>query len=167
MKLKSLVAALFIAVILTPTANGQDLRYQGDVEVGYRVGKLLGFAYNTASINTSQGVRINDYLYTGIGLGLDIAHSPEVDGIDVFIPIGLNVIGYYPISETIQPFIYTDLGYGIYAMSGLNGGFNFGIGAGVELSMFRISLGHGRQSATSEGVTIGQNGFDIKLGIVF
>lgn len=167
MKLKSFAIALIFAVIFSISANGQDLRYQGDVEVGYRVGKLLGISYNTASINTSQGVRINDYLYTGIGLGIDIGHPIDAEGIDVFIPIGLNVIGYYPISETIQPFIYTDLGYGIYAMSGLNGGFNFGIGAGVEFSMFRISLGYGRQSVTSEGLTIGQNGFDFKLGIVF
>ena len=166
-KFKVALVALCMAMFFSSNVNAQDYYYQGDVEVGYKIGKLLGVSYNTVSITTSQGIRLNDYFYAGIGLGLDLAHSPGYEGLDIFIPIGVNLMAYYPISETISSFIYKALSYGIYTGDDIPGGFNFGIGAGVEFSMFRVSLGYGMQKVSSQGISIGQNAFEIKLGLVF
>lgn len=116
-------------------------RYQGEFNFGY-ITPLSAFA------ETVHGVRINKYLFTGLGLGFrystdltaysckEIEYHPFLD---IHFPIFVNVKGYYPISNKIEPYLNLSLGYAVSINS--HNGFYCDFGTGIRLWKFTIGMG--------------------------
>lgn len=124
-KLFMLAAIAAVTATAATTANAQwRTDYQGEVQLGYSIGSTG--SYDRVNIHTLHGVRFNDYLFAGIGAGLDI-----YTGVDFFdgdpatrevqygtraqlaIPVYLNVRGFLPVATRLDIFAGVDVGYSI------------------------------------------------------
>ena len=113
--MKKILFLVAFAAFTATTASAQwSLRYQGDVEVGYSisVGKtaelahtLLDTNFDRINIHTAHGVRFNEYLFAGLGTGIDIYR-----GGDLGLPIYLALKGYWPVTAKVSPYLGLDLG---------------------------------------------------------
>lgn len=144
--------------------------YQGEFNIGYITPSVTGM------IETIHGVRINKYLFAGLGLGFRYSetmtfssHDYTVDGTDLFyLPIYANVKGYYPVTDKIEPFLNLSLGYAADICGQESGGFYCDFGTGIRLWKFAVGLGliHQSFSVDAGGSTWAwnNNGFYLKLG---
>ena len=176
------------------------IKPQVEVNVGYVTGgKLNTNNFGKIKTNLSRpyieaifGARLNDYLFAGVGVGLQYAYgdckliglttknAPDTWG-SVGIPIYLNIKGCYPVSRVFTPYISVSLGGDVIVASNfaregygkLNGGLMMKFGAGVTISRFNIGLGMASQSIEWKsplGVTnfkAGNNAFYIEAGVAF
>lgn len=110
--------AAFAALAAT-AANAQwNLRYQGDIELGYSLG-IGAQDWDRVNIHTTHGIRFNEYLFAGMGTGVDI----YTDGADVAIPLYMAVKGYLPVAERLNLFAGLDMGLSIGVSADMyNGG---------------------------------------------
>ena len=118
-------------------------KYQGEVALAYGLGvgdvsKVL----NTDRIffETVHGVRINPYLFTGLGLGfgyfyglLDDYYYEEGDDTMGMLPVFVDFKGYCPVSPKTSVYLAWDLGAAV-GVSGIAEGTEFytSIGPGVS-----------------------------------
>lgn len=176
------------------------IKPQVEVNVGYITGgKLKTNNFGKLQTNLSRpyveaivGARLNDYLFAGVGVGLQYAYgdckllgiatenSPETWGA-VGIPIYLNIRGCYPVSRIVTPYISVGIGGDVVVASNfaregygkLKGGLMMKFGAGITISRFNIGLGLASQSIEWKsplGVTnfkAGNNAFYVEAGVSF
>ncbi len=181
MKKFFLLAAL---VAFTATAaNAQwswNLRYQGDVELGYSIGvgntELLGYTIDTKidriNIHTTHGVRFNEYLFAGLGTGIDI-----YQGGDFGLPVYLALKGYWPVTQKVSPYLGLDLGGSIglseYMYNGLlcvpHIGVAFNVGQGGNAITFGFGFTVQKWNYKESGIKIGYNtnAVSFKVGFQF
>ncbi|WP_297451748.1 hypothetical protein [uncultured Alistipes sp.] len=119
-------------------------KYQGEVALAYGLG--VGYAskvLNTDRIHfeTVHGVRINPYLFAGLGLGFDYFYGllndydgyyEEEDTMGV-LPVFVDFKGYCPVSPKASIYLAWDLGAAV-GVSGLAQGTEFytSIGPGID-----------------------------------
>ncbi len=153
------------------------IRYQGELNLGFATGgKLKDDAGEKIETNLSRplletihGVRVGDYLFAGVGLGVQYAYGDWVTGADAenfsdympswntaMMPIFLNLKGYYPVTKNFAPYISLSLGatailasdlsitesyYDESVETKLKGGFYCDFGVGFTARKFNFGFG--------------------------
>lgn len=137
--------------------------YQGEVNLGYGYSPNYlpenGDAeyynaeyYNTLSrgtFETVNGVRINPYLFAGIGIGIACFYE-EAD--EVLMPVSASLRGYYPVTKRFEPYVALDLGYSckLYDLNDYDGGFYMAYGIGFNYGKLNFGIGLQRLIYTDE-----------------
>ncbi len=164
---------LFVATLSIWNASAQELekpspvKYQGEVEFGYSL-NLETEKMGRFNLHTIQGIRIGEHFSTGIGTGLDYYHNTIVGG-ELVIPVYVNMKGYLPKFENIQPFLSMDMGMGFGVTEDIKemSGGTYGFAIGVVGGKFKAQIGYNIQSVTEEGVGIYYKAIQFKFGFMF
>ena len=114
---------LFIMLSLVALTTGNvysQAGYEKSVEVGAAIG-VGDYSNNTFGVNIINGYRFNDYLFTGVGIGL--GYSNALNGVDIkngitneyrtdayLVPLFANVKANLTTGKT-SPFFQLNLGY--------------------------------------------------------
>lgn len=107
------------------------------------------------TFDISIGAKIHNYLYAGIETGFhslftpyeyyDYVHYYHGEGtiFESYIPIGINLKGFFTKNRKVNPYINCSLGgfLGLGDISGFNG-FYFQAGIGMDIKRFTISAGY-------------------------
>lgn len=119
------------------------IKFQG---YGY-LGTIFNANYAGPSVDLIFGMRIYEYLNVGIQIGF---HSPLFEGnysntyyVDAYIPIGVNMKGYFTRGRKVNPYINCTLGgfIGVCDFEGLDG-FHCQVGAGIDVKRFSFGIGY-------------------------
>lgn len=149
-------------------ANAQTpVKYHGEVDLGYSIG-VGTFATDRINLHTIQGVQIGKYFSAGLGIGLD-GYFIFDEGIDMSVPIYLNLKGYLPVSEKVSPFVSMDIGVGIGAseyMKGLSGLYCTPA-VGIRAGKFKAQLGYNIQRISEMGIGVNAGAVQLKVGVMF
>lgn len=163
----------------TGMAENLYMKYQGEIALGYGlgVGNVSDFL-NTDRIvfETVHGLRINPYLFTGIGVGVnyfyaDIETSDSwteelYDGALVVAPFW-NIKGYCPVGRNVSAFLALDLGAAI-GVSGYADGTEFyaSVGPGICISSSKSRL-RGDFGIRFQHMGTGTNAILFRIGFGF
>lgn len=100
-------AALFSASVCF-----SQVKYQGHLGAGYGagIGKRTG---NNVNVETVHGVRVNPYLFGGVGAGINYWHETEEFNSHFYA----NVRGYL-FDKPVTPYLSMDVGYGLFEDGG-------------------------------------------------
>ncbi len=172
--MKKLLLLAACAVLTATTANAQwswDLKYQGDVEFGYSVG-VGTFSTSRVNIHTTHGVRFNEYLFAGLGTGIDIYQGSEFG-----LPIYLALKGYWPVTDRLSPYLGLDMG-GSIGLSEYMGngplfvpqiGLAYKIGENGNAITFGIGFTAQKWNYKESGLKLGfnTNAISFKVGFQF
>ncbi len=107
------------------------------------------------TFHTVNGFKFNQYLFTGLGAGVDLYAT------QTFVPVFASVRGDLYTKGILVPYYYIDGGYGFNATTNDDptlqylGGLHFAVGAGVKILFnnnagFLLSLGYYRQNTATE-----------------
>ncbi|MCH5216324.1 MAG: hypothetical protein J1F10_05235 [Muribaculaceae bacterium] len=124
-------------------------KYQGEIAVGYDLG-MNSYGIETRDrvvFETTHGVRILPYLYTGLGVACnyyypkilrliyDDHYEDFVDEGVVIMPVYVNVKGYYPVARIADVYLSFDAGVAIGISSNAGGYKHFytSVGPGINL----------------------------------
>lgn len=147
-------------------------RYQGDVAVGYAVsvGEFSDYMnLDRVILETVHGVRINPYLFTGLGTGVNYFYSDKyfTEDYGLVVPAFLNLKGYYPISSNFSAYLTWDIGAAI-GVAGYTDGSDFytAIGPGVNFGGNGGGL-RGDFSIRFQHMGEGFNAIMFRIGVVF
>lgn len=181
------------------------VRYQGELNFGYATGGKLKWDeggtkdktdFSRPFIETIHGVRITQYAFVGVGVGIQYAYgkmSPDYDDSEnwnaLMIPVFLNLKGSYPVTKDFAPYISISLGGSFCATSSiddsgsdygdwetkLKGGYygEYGVGFTYRKLNFGLGVQHHtlKFSETYEGRTDDEkakiNSFYVKIGVKF
>lgn len=170
---------LFICSVLSVCTHGQNYKYQGEVLSGYSVG-IGTFSFDRINLQTIHGVRFNQYLFAGVGLGVDYlynfdAYLSDIDTKgELTMPIFFDIKGYLPVSPKVSMFASFDIGAGIGLTEGVSGSkglmFTPAIGTSLKVSSknaITISAGYNYQAWSESGFTINTDAISLKLGLQF
>ncbi len=162
--MKKLLLSLALVLVALTTNAQISPKYNGEIDFGYSVG-VGDFAEGRVNLHTVQGAKLCDYFSAGLGLGLDYYH----DGDELFIPIYLNMKGYYPVNSKLSPFVSLDLGYGIGATDDVSGcgGFYWAPQVGVRYDHFKFQFGYVCQRISEGGIGADLGAIQFKIGYVF
>lgn len=172
-KISLLLTLVLMTIVGTASAQSKNVKYQGDVQVGYSIG-IGTFAADRINLHMVNGVRINKYFSTGVGLGLDC--FTNLDGYsELALPVFLNAKGYLPVSEKTDLFLSMDLGCSIGLTEGISGMSGFmmtpTVGASFKVANSKaitISLGYNYQSWSAGGLlSVNTDALSLKVGFVF
>ncbi len=165
--MKKLFLLLAVAFVAISSASAQTpIRYQGEVDLGYSLG-VGTFATGRINIHTIQGAKFGEYFSAGIGIGADLYHE---GGLDVMIPIFLNLKGYLPTQSIVTPYVSFDVGAGIGASEYVSGisGLMLTPAIGLKVGkLFKAQLGYNVQKISESGVSVNMNAVQLKVGVVF
>lgn len=122
--MKKILLLAALAAITATTASAQwNLRYQGDVQLGYAMG--TGDNFDRVNVHTVHGMRFNDYLFAGLGTGVDIYlgipyANADLTSADSYgektklaLPLFVDLKGYLPVAPRLDLFAALDIGYSI------------------------------------------------------
>lgn len=164
---------LTAAAIFCVTAASAQIHYQGEVSLGAALGAGEN-GFNKLAFETVHGVRINPYLFCGVGVGLqDYVDTGE--GVSALtIPVFANVKGYL-LDRDVTPFLSVDLGYGIGAGNYFSGygGFYASPTLGCQVKVcdrfgLNFGIGYQAQMFSEEGMdSITSSSFVFKVGFNF
>ena len=164
MKKALFTLALIVGLSTMSFAQNSNVKYHGEFDLGYSFG-VGTFKADRVNAHTIQGIQIGECFSTGLGIGVDYYTKST----EAFIPVFLNVKGYYPTGSNIKPYLSLDLGYGFGVTKGVNesSGFYFSPSLGVKLKWFKIQAGYTSQRISSSGIGANLNAIQIKLGFMF
>lgn len=161
------------------TAENLYMKYQGEIALGYGlgVGNASDFL-NTDRIvfETVHGLRINPYLFTGIGLGLNYFYADMefsdswteelYDGGLVMAPFW-DIKGFCPVGRNVSAFLSLDLGAAI-GVSGYADGTEFyaSVGPGICITSGKGRL-RGDFSIRFQHMGTGTNAILFRIGFGF
>ncbi|MFI3260018.1 MAG: hypothetical protein R3Y16_07995 [Rikenellaceae bacterium] len=160
-----------IAKERTTSSISDEMKYQGEVQTGFGIGTGL-LAMDRIFLQTIQGVRVNENLSAGLGIGLNMIMPYEFDYSlpELFMPIFVNVKGYLAVNENTSMFASLDLGGAFGLTEGVTGisGVLFAPSVGVSLNgKVNISLGYDVQKITDSILSLNMNAVTIKVGRIF
>ncbi len=143
------------------------VKYHGEVDLGYSIG-VGTFATDRINLHTIQGVQVGKYFSTGLGVGLD-GYFIFDEGIDIAVPIYLNLKGYLPVSEKVSPFVSMDIGVGIGASEYMKGmsGLYCTPAVGIKAGKFKAQLGYNIQRISEMGIGVNAGAVQLKIGVMF
>lgn len=108
-----------------------------------RGGLLLGEENVSGTIHTINGYQFNQYLGTGLGVGLNRF------GNYISLPIYASVKGYIK-NQKVSPFYFGDIGYGFawktneeqdgFIVDNVQGGLYWQLGAGYQINFYKSAL---------------------------
>lgn len=146
------------------------LHYQGELNFGYGLaGKLkeegydekFDANYSRVFFETVNGVRINPYVFAGVGVGVQYSFDWE----NVTLPVFAALRGYYPVTDRFAPYVAVDLGYSpMLNSSGSDGGFYAAYGLGLTFGKLNFGFGWQHQTIDDE---VKVNSFVVKFGLKF
>lgn len=118
-----------------------------------------------STIHTVHGLKLNKYLSTGIGVGLDFYNS----FLSAMMPVYIDVKGYLPINSRVTPFIALDLGYSIGLTEDLAGHGNLYISPTIDLKYkkFSYQIGYTGQRFSDEDTNFFVNMLQFKVAYTF
>ena len=143
----------------TPIVKFQGYANLGTIFAQYGAGPTF---------DITAGVRILDYFYAGIATGFHTyiettyayGYTELVDcSWAAYVPIGVNMKGYFTKNRKICPFVDFTIGGLIDVAEGV-GGFHCQVGAGIDIKRFSMSFGYNNIYA------LGHLGY-FKVGIRF
>lgn len=159
---------------------GKLPRYQGEFAFAYglAVSEGMGDLVPRIVFETVHGVRINPYLFAGVGLGINYFYKDLYffDGWDIYelgnsgtvLPIFANVKGYLPVSRKVALNLSWDLGAAIGIGGYFNGGTEFYTSVGPGVTFGRQSGGvRGDFSIRFQHMGEGLNAILFRIGIGF
>ena len=99
---------------------------------------------------------------------MDYYHELYEKG-ELVLPLFLNMKGYLPDTETVNPFFSLDLGVGIGLTKGVDGmaGFICTPSVGVKLSHCTLQVGYNMQRNSEYGFGYTMGSIQMKLGYIF
>ena len=126
---------------------GKFPRYQGEFAFAYglAVSEGMGDLFPRIVFETVHGVRINPYVFAGVGLGVNYFYKDLYfyDGWNIYelgsggtvLPVFVNAKGYLPLTKKVALNLSLDLGAAIGVGGYFNGGTEFytSIGPGVTV----------------------------------
>lgn len=146
------------------------IKYQGETDLAYSVG-VGTFAQNRVSFHFINGIKAGNYFSTGVGVGLDFYHQMSEDKGELVIPVFLNLKGYLPVSNKVNPYLSFDIGAGIGATEGISGASGLylmpAIGVNVKDWNTIFQFGYNVQRFSESGIGINVNAIQFKFGILF
>lgn len=150
-------------------SHNKKVRFQGYAHLGADFNSVMG----GPTLDISAGVRITDYFYAGLELGFhtlmadlyitdfQAMYPYSVFMVGGYVPIGLNMKGYLPVSKKFMPYINCTLGGAIGCIDfGDEGFFHCNVGAGFDLGRFSFGIGYMNLGGSMD------NGY-VKLGYRF
>ena len=158
----------FQAMLLFSTASFAQIdfgiiRYQPEVDFGFSAG-AGNWKSDRINIQTVHGVQIDEYLFAGVGTGIDYHYDAEM----TFMPLFLNFKGFLPVWEKVSPFVSLDMGYGVCLSENGESGFTISPAIGVKLfNHFKFQFGYNSQKMSSKGVSINMGAVQFKVGYFF
>ena len=131
--------------------------YEGDVVFGYSLN--VNNSFDMTAFETVHGVRINPYLFVGVGAGLYFAYdiqyvrSTNNKGnivfdrtIGYFVPVFTELKGYYPFSNMFSIYASVDLGalvntgVGKGDVNKVGASFYGAFGPGIQVGKHRVKF---------------------------
>lgn len=159
---------------------GKLPRYQGEFAFAYglAVSEGMGDLVPRIVFETVHGVRINPYLFAGVGLGINYFYKDLYffDGWDIYelgnsgtvLPVFANVKGYLPVSRKVALNLSWDLGAAIGIGGYFNEGTEFYTSIGPGVTFGRQSGGvRGDFSIRFQHMGEGLNAILFRIGIGF
>lgn len=122
--------------------------YQGEIDLGIAIGGGM----TGPILETIHGIHISKYAFVGAGLGI---HYP-IDYGDPLIPLFADFKFYYPLNETIAPFLNIDAGYEV-----CEGGVYFSAGLGLKYKRWSFSAGVRGNATDNYGVSYGSYSYEV------
>lgn len=140
------------------------IHYQGEIWWGFSL-QTEDFSASILNIHTVHGLKLNKYLSTGIGVGLDFYNS----FLSAMMPVYIDVKGYLPINIRVTPFIALDLGYSIGLTEDLAGHGNLYISPtiGLKYKKFSYQIGYTGQRFSDEDTNFFVNMLQFKVAYTF
>ena len=165
--MKKLFLSMVLAICVCSAYAQVPIKYQPEVDLGYSLG-VGTFAVDRLNIHTVQGVKVGQYFSAGVGLGIDGYFLFE-EGMDIVVPLYLNLKGYLPVTEKVSPFLSMDLGVGIGASEYMKGmsGLYITPAVGVKAGKFKAQLGYNVQKISEMGISVNVSAVQLKLGVAF
>ena len=136
------------------------VKFQGSAHVG-----TIFDAYGGGpTLDVDAGARVFNYVYVGVATGFHTYFTPSYYGTYWlgYVPIGVNLKGYFTKDKMVNPYVNCSLG-GCIFVSGRGGGFHCQAGAGVEIKRFSFGIGY---NGFIQNGARGDSGY-IKLGVRF
>lgn len=165
---------LFIltAVLLSLSTNAFSQFNLGPYEGKVSIGGGIGVGENGESLfslETLHGIRMNPYIFVGLGIGLHTYDTSK----GCVIPIFLNATGYF-MDKKLSPYAALSAGYGIGAGEDLGGigGLYLAPEVGLKIGILgdkAIEAGIQYQSQTmaKQGNSVNLGAVSIRAGFVF
>lgn len=131
--------------------------YQGEFNTGYSYSPTAEI--HRYKFETTHGVRLNKYLYSGVGVGFEF----NLDECEEFaLPIFVDLRAYWPVNEKFNPYIGVDAGYYMSVDPDDYRGAYFNTGLGFNANRFNFEIGyeltgHNKNASTSYWVIDGYN----------
>lgn len=146
----------------TRTSSSGDVTFRGEVNAGMMIGKTK---YDDEKLDGTMiapvftgtfGVKLNDYLFFGAGVGFKYM-TQDVDEYDVkfnsfMMPLFAEIKAFIPVSDVFMPFVMADFGYGVRLSGELKeeddykrdtkGGLCYKFGGGLAIDNFILALGY-------------------------
>lgn len=142
----------------TKSSSSGDVTFRGEVNAGMMIGKTK---YDDEKLDGTMiapvftgtfGVKLNDYLFFGAGVGFKyMTLDDDVKFNSFMMPLFAEIKAFIPVSDVFMPFVMADFGYGVRLSGELEdygskrdtkGGMCYKFGAGVTISDFIIALGY-------------------------
>lgn len=166
MKTKFLLVVVLLSTFSFHSLFAQKIVYQAEVDLGYSLG-IGDWALDRVNFEVINGIRVNNYFSTGIGVGIDYYTDAEC----WYMPITVNAKGYLPVSNKIAPYVSLDAGYGI----GFNdnpSGFYLSPALGLEvIHKIKFQVGYNLQRISEKilGMKVEGNlgAIQFKVGYIF
>ena len=159
---------------------GKLPRYQGEVAFAYgsAVSEGMQDLFPRIVFETVHGVRINPYLFAGVGLGINYFYKDiyfsngwniyELGNSGTVLPVFANVKGYLPVSSKAALNLSWDLGAAIEVGGYFNEGTEFYTSIGPGVTFGRQSGGvRGDFSIRFQHMGEGLNAILFRIGIGF
>ena len=142
-------------------SNNAKVKFQGYTNVG----TIFDAVGGGPTLDIGLGSRIFNHFYVGGATGFHtyFAHSYASTIWLGYIPIGVNLKGFFTKNRVSNPYVESTLGCCIFVSNQVMGGFHCQAGAGVEIKRFSIGIGY--NGFIVDGVR-GDSGY-IKLGVRF
>lgn len=146
-------------------------RYQGELNAVYVLGSGTR-SYNRVGAETIHGVRINPYLFCGIGVGVNYYYkSKEWDRDNYvgakFIPVFVD-FKYYFFNTKVSPYLKLDAGYGTSSSARLYVSPSIGLKCSLTSTMaINFDLGYQAQQVNEYGSADVLDGVVFRLGWSF
>ena len=136
------------------TGNPIPIKFQGYTTLG----TIFTADGAGPTLDLTFGAKIYDHFYIGIATGFHSCFTPyeyyyqvgfnvyRTSGttFDAYIPIGVNMKGYFTKGRKVNPYINCSLGGFIGVSETLDGfnGFHCQVGAGIEVKRFTFGIGY-------------------------
>ncbi len=175
-KIKTLVILLVCMFVFSANMQAtageptHKFKYQGEGEIFLQAGS---HEISEMGINIINGVRLNRYLYTGVGIGV----STSLDDEALMMPLFLDVKGYLPISRKISFLAVGDLGIktdfsvsGFYVNPGMGISLKTGRKCALNITLRYEYFTYNENFETqlgNIGARIKCNNIGLKLGLSF